>query len=283
MITESATPSTTLDSSLTQLLSSYPAPVNQLIPFDEPTHFNQAWPDYPNSFGLNSAHIPDLCRMATDPRFDTKGPDWPNDNPHWAPIHAIRALGQLDALEAAPVLLPLLKSEDDWVMSDLPTTLAMLGSTLIPELGNIFKNTQSSDYERSSVAETLDKMVERHPETRTACLKLILDEFQSYRDNTIDWNNVLLMSLVNMKAEEAAKLIQEAFQANCVTDDMCGNWLQVKAELGLTLTQEEQNDLRAQEAARLRRIAILDRIDHQLDAETTNQKLTVKKKSKAEG
>ena len=61
------------------------------------------WPDY-RDLGLTEESIPDLIRMATD--LDPRDPRT-DGSEVWAPLHAWRALAQLQAVEAAGPLVHL--------------------------------------------------------------------------------------------------------------------------------------------------------------------------------
>src|SRR6266568_3085831 len=88
-------------------MSSYASPVDKLLTYGKPDEYVvEAWPDY-LALGLISEHIPELLRMVTDKELlDT---DAEEDPAGWAPVHAMRALGQLRDISA---LEPLLAASD---------------------------------------------------------------------------------------------------------------------------------------------------------------------------
>ena len=71
----------------------YAPPVDQLLTFGEEWSKPDDWPDY-LALGLGSEHIPDLIRMATNEELEEADD---GSAEVWAPIHARRALGQLQA------------------------------------------------------------------------------------------------------------------------------------------------------------------------------------------
>ncbi|HME26081.1 MAG TPA: hypothetical protein VKI44_32910, partial [Acetobacteraceae bacterium] len=86
-------------------------PVRQLLLIGEAGCYTLAeWPDYPASFGLDQQHVGALIRIACDAELHDGDP---NSSAVWAPVHAWRALGQLQAEASVQPLLALLKTRDD--------------------------------------------------------------------------------------------------------------------------------------------------------------------------
>src|SRR5438132_4238107 len=108
--------------------ANYPHPVDQLLTYGEAKPGK--WPDY-LPLGLTREHIPGLIRMATDPELN--GAD-SESLEVWAPVHAWRALGQLQAEEAIEPLLPMFHGmeENEWVQDELPEVYGMIGPNAIP-------------------------------------------------------------------------------------------------------------------------------------------------------
>ena len=77
----------------------YTSPVNKLLTIGKPESVKpDKWPNY-LELGLTLEDIPELIRMATDRKLrDLEEEEYEDeDTDFWAPIHAIRALGQLHA------------------------------------------------------------------------------------------------------------------------------------------------------------------------------------------
>ena len=115
--------------------SNYPPPVSRLLTLGEGERRRQ-WPDY-LVLGLTLEHVPDLIRMALDDELHSAAPD---SLDVWAPLHAWRALGQLQAEDAAEPLIQLLVRiddfGDDWVNQELPQVLGMIGPSVVPLLAD---------------------------------------------------------------------------------------------------------------------------------------------------
>ncbi len=93
---------------------------------------SDTWPNY-LELGIGPEHLPDLIRMATDSTLRSEDI---SDLEFSAPVHAVRALGQLHAEAAIEPLLSLFKddSENEWMQEDLPRAYGMIGPAAIPAL-----------------------------------------------------------------------------------------------------------------------------------------------------
>lgn len=80
----------------------YLEPVRQLLQIGGETDRKREWLDYPATYGLRRDHVDDLIRMARDPALNM---DDAGETAAWGPVHASRALGQLQAVEAIEPLL----------------------------------------------------------------------------------------------------------------------------------------------------------------------------------
>src|SRR6516165_8330230 len=99
------------------------SPVDKLLILGKPESVvAQYWPNY-LELGLSQDHIPELIRLATDlelrdPESEEKSEE--EDPDFWAPVHAIRALGQLHAEAAVEPLVNLLAElkVDEWMLEE---------------------------------------------------------------------------------------------------------------------------------------------------------------------
>lgn len=110
--------------------NSYQPPVDKLLTYGDAQGATDNWPDY-LALGLTADHVPELIRMALDPELYSV--DW-NHPQFSAPIHALRALGQLHAEAAIDPLIPLLDKtdDDDGLAEELPVVFAAIGPAAIP-------------------------------------------------------------------------------------------------------------------------------------------------------
>lgn len=209
---------------------SYPPPVDKLLAWGE-AGADREWPDYPQELGLGPEHVPDLIRMALDEdlhRADSKNPAV------WAPVHAWRALGQLRAEAAIEPLLPMLdEPENDWAMDELPAVYGLIGPPAIEPLKTYLAKSASESEGSLSAAEGLANIAERYPEARGACVKALTGQLKRSADNDPVLNVFLVNRLVDLKAVEAAKVIERAYAAGRMDDFMAEEWEDVQIELGL--------------------------------------------------
>jgi hypothetical protein len=213
-------------------MADYLPPVEQLKGLGEPSTRHQ-WADYPG-LGLGPEHIPDLLRMVADDELNGADTDSPEV---WAPLHAWRALGQLQAVEAAEPLLQLLLDErfedDDWFRDDLPTVLGMLGPAVLPPLEAFLANREHPFYARWVAVSAVEEIVGRHPEARGEGLAILTSRMERFEENGEELNGALVGGLLSLDAVEAAPVIGRAFQAGKVDVSIAGDWEQVRYELGL--------------------------------------------------
>ena len=211
----------------------YSEPVNTLLTFGSISYPGDNWSDY-LKLGLSKEHIPELITMLKDESLHRADS---NTDAVWAPVHAWRTLGQLQAVEAIPALLDQLfrieEYNDDWVSEELPEVFAMIGIPAIPGLTQYLGDSQHSVYARVSAANSLTKIGKLYPETRQSCINALEETLKQYRHNDPSLNGFLVSYLVNLKAVEALTTIQQAYQHDCVELDIMGDCEDIEIELGV--------------------------------------------------
>src|SRR5579864_2999502 len=125
--------------------TTYTSPVDKLLTLGEAEFvLPEKWPDY-LELGLGPEHIPELIRMATDRELRNieAEEDEEEDPEFWAPIHAIRALGQLHAEAAIEPLVQLLtvQAGDEWMQEELRFVFGLIGPAAIPALAAYLADT----------------------------------------------------------------------------------------------------------------------------------------------
>ncbi len=215
----------------------YAPPVNQLLTYGDARVVSRGgWPNY-LELGLGPEHIPDLIRMATDKELN-----WADSESLevWAPLHAWRALGQLRAEEAVEPLLSLFEDleDSDWVGSELPEVFAMIGPAVLPTLAAYIADVSHGEQARSYVVSSIETIASQRPETRPACVALLIKQLELFAENGPDLNASLILGLVELQAVEAAPLIEQAFAAKSVDLFLIGDWEDVQVELGLLSAEE---------------------------------------------
>ena len=212
--------------------TSYAPPVEQLLTYGVGQAVaSDKWPDY-LELGLGPEQIPELIRMASDEELNQSYSDTLEV---WAPLHAWRALGQLRAEVAIEPLIALFAplEENEWAFDELPEVLGMIGPAALPALANSLADTSQDESTRKSATMSIQKIGEHWPEARSACVELLMKQLELFDENDSEINEYLVASLVELHATEAAPLMEQAFAAGSVAEDLMGDWEDVQVELGL--------------------------------------------------
>ena len=212
----------------------YPPPLDQLLRLGQPA-WGAPWHDYV-ALGIGPEHVAALVRMLQDEALTEAGSD---SSEVWAPAHAWRALGQLRAEAAiAPLLdlLPLIdEDDDDLVATDVPEVLAMIGPAALKPLEEYLVTAREHPFAQVAASEALRRLAEVHPESReavVAALRRKLERFGEFgASDTV--NGFVIGDLVDLKAVEAAPLMQRAFAAGAVDTMVQGDWRDVAKRLGV--------------------------------------------------
>jgi hypothetical protein len=210
--------------------------------------YAQDWPDYLSELGLTTEHIPDLIQMAQDDQlwsFFFEDPNGPDENPvgegalnpdiaMWAPIHAWRALGQLQAAEAVKPLAQVLQKRDiDWCWEELPEVFGLIGAEAVYPLDELL-STDSIDYNsKITLSSGLTHIAQTFPDQRDRCVKVLTRQLSHYDDHHISVNGALVLALFKLKAVESAAVMAAAYEAEKVDEMFVGSWPRVQVDLGL--------------------------------------------------
>jgi hypothetical protein len=199
------------------------------------------WQDY-QALGVTRADIPSLIRLLQDDDLRLMVSPEPLDEdevlPEWyAQVHAWRALGQLQALEAIPALLGNLHQidddMDDWLSSEAEDVFAMLGKPAVQPLADYLAEDVNPIYARAAASSSLAAIGLTHPAERNRCIQAIAAVLEKYEDNDESLNGFLIGDLVDMKAVDQIDLIKRAFEADAVDEMINGDVEDVQIELGL--------------------------------------------------
>lgn len=216
---------------------SYQPPLNLLLAYGDCLNQSE-WPNY-LELGFGPQHIPDLIRMATDKELRWKDSE---SAEVWAPVHAWRTLGQLRAEAAIEPLLQLFRQvdeDDDWVSDEMPKVFGMIGPAATPALAAYLSDESHGLWARLKAASCLQQIVENHPDARDECVAILARQLEHFEQQDVTFNGTLISELEDLKAVEAAPVIERAFAAGRVDESIMGDWEDVQVELGLKEPDEE--------------------------------------------
>jgi hypothetical protein len=211
----------------------YDPPVSQLLTVGEARRQAQ-WPDYPATYGLTLDHVPDLLRMVED-----DGLSWADSDSDevWAPVHAWRALGQLGAETVIADFVATFKAIDDeesgWRQDEYPMVMALIGPAAIPALQAYMAYEKNALWSSSAAGKALVKIAEAHPQSRADCVAALRDQLSRHEKQDSSFNAFLVSNLTDLRAVEAASVMEAAFTAGSVELSVQGDWEEVQIELGL--------------------------------------------------
>lgn len=215
--------------------TTYPPPIDKLLTIGESEDFRaEKWPDY-RELGLGPEHINDLILLATD--HELRWGEEDDDAPEvWAPVHAWRALGQLRAEAAIEPLMEWFdyKYDDDWITEELPQVYALIGPAAIAPLAAYLEDSvHHTEDARVSAVSCLEEIGKDWPEARDECVAILTRQLELFAENGAELNGFIIASLINLKAIEAAPVMECAFAAKKVDVMIAGDWNDVQVDLGL--------------------------------------------------
>lgn len=229
------------------LKNTYPDPVDQLLSFDTGDAKDAPdWPDYVRRLGLTASHVPALIQMSQDEQLWSLFIDNPPPahivadqglDPElaaWAPIHAWRALGQLQATEAIEPLTEVLAKYDmDWCWEELPQVYALMGADAIEPLTTRLESDKFNDETKLFLADGLKGIGKQHPDLRDRSIAALTQALSHYKQNDPALNGSIVANLIDLKAVEAAAVMEEAYGSGRVDEMFAGTWPRVQVDLGL--------------------------------------------------
>jgi hypothetical protein len=214
-------------------MTDYPFPVSKLLTFGEAGPSYGQWPNY-LELGFGPEHIADLIRMALDPELSQALSE---SDEVWAPVHAWRTLGQLQAEAAIEPLLTLLhridKDDDDWIGEELPLVYEMIGPAAIPALAAYVSDATHGVWARVAAVASLEKIAARDFHARTTCLSILTEQLSKSASQDPTLNGVLVDTLIELRATDAIPVIRRAYTDQHVDESIVGDWEDVEIEFGL--------------------------------------------------
>ena len=216
-------------------MKDYSHPVAQLLTLGRPAKpFHLSETKENNQFGFGPEQIPELVRMATDMELNTADSD---SAEVWAPLHAWRALAELNPVAAIDAILQILKAVIDETDSDQPgfdlvRLCEQTGAAALPSLER-FLSDGTMAHARNYASDAIGRIGRQHPDQRDICVGILVRQLEVFHEQDEGVNGFLICSLLDLHAVEAEPLMQQAIAAGKVDEFLCGNWQEIKIALGL--------------------------------------------------
>lgn len=164
---------------------------------------------------LGPVVAPALIGMATDRSLHEADQESPEI---WAPLHAIRLLGEMGTAEAIDPLLALLTDDqhgvDDWLDEVLLEYFSKIGRPAVLPLRTVLFGHSADTAAQSIVIDALVKMAQAHLDLRdevVATLTARLDPAESRAPEDETVNAFVISALLDLQAAEARPAILQAF------------------------------------------------------------------------
>ena len=206
--------------------------------------------------GISNDEIPGLIEIARQwtnaDGLSGLGPDVDSEAAGLLPVTAWRVLGSLKAAAAVGPLIEILcetdEEADDWAPEVLPDVFGEIGEASLDPLMQIVTDQARPELIRSTAARGLGCLAESHPHMRGRVVERLTKVMANADGDHIEFNSMLLDTLVALKATEAAEPIERAFAANYLDVGVCGDWECVRKDLGvnglgLTMPEHPYNSI----------------------------------------
>ena len=211
----------------------YTDPVSKLL-----TLGDVDWEDWFNysELGITKAHILELIRLGTDREllvFNKKV-----DEDEWAPMHAWRALVQMQAVEAIEPLVQILdwreEIENDLINDGLAETLENFDAPGIEALAAFMNEPGHSVPGYVSASAILAGIGMEHTEQYEHITQIITSALESnFEGNEEEVNGFWISDLLDMNAKNSYPIIKKAFDADKVDITIVGDLEDVEIEWGM--------------------------------------------------
>lgn len=216
----------------------YTDPVAKLLTLGNKYDLKVAWPNY-LKMGFTHEHIPELIRLVQD--FELANLPWGENEQEsdavYGQMHAWRTLTQLQAIEAIPTMLGLLRTidtyDDDAIAREIPPALGKLGESALLPVSDLLHDHSASDSARMNAAISLAEIGKKHPKLRRVCVQALVTALAEYRNTDADINSFVILALAILRSQEAALLVEKVIREGCSVNDFSGDYQEYKMNIGL--------------------------------------------------
>lgn len=146
---------------------------------------------------------------------------WPADASTWAPLHALRLLGELRAHQTAGPLLALMEDENDWLSDLLPSVWTAMGPKAAPPLWDYLEQRTAPPQWRGNVIIGLARMGQKHQSYRREVTEGFIKLLEESPPGDEEANGYVVHALASLlKARQAWPAIRRAYDANKLDDSI---------------------------------------------------------------
>lgn len=191
----------------------------------------QEWKSYLD-YGFSIEDVPRLIQLLTDESLHN-APE--KSNGLWVPLYAWRILGALESEQAIEPLIDMFEfaPDDDWVLTEIPRSLGMIGKSAIEPLFKALLNDSFEEFSRVAALDSLVQIAKQDSSLRSNILSK-LNEYLCAPDPTqLSLNGLLVCGLVDVKAVELIDDIRRLFEHGYVDISIPGDLEDVEIALGL--------------------------------------------------
>lgn len=180
----------------------------------------------------------DIARKWLDPDWESHdfGLDAGLENVDLLPVTAWRTLADLKSSKSVEPLIYMiceLDEYDDWMCEELPYVFGKIGKPAFAALVRLANDAEKQQFVRAIAAGALHRLAEYHPDSRDEIVACLTEMMRNAGESEVEFNTEVMVALVELRAAEAAEVIEQAFANNRVDEGMIGDWEMVRRELGV--------------------------------------------------
>lgn len=190
----------------------------------------EEWKSYLD-YGFSSKDVPHLIPLLTDESL-YDAPE--NSNDIWVPLYAWRILGALKSDEAIQPLIDMFEfaPDDDWVLTDIPYALGMIGRAAIEPLFKTLLNESFAEFSRVAASDSLIQIAKQDSSLRDEIVSKLGEYLRAPDVTKLSLNGLLVCGLIDVKAIELMDDIRLLFEHGYVDISIPGDLEDVEIALG---------------------------------------------------
>lgn len=181
---------------------------------------DKPWSNYIEEYLFTEDDIPGLIHLIKSSNLKNISPI--SEIEEFAPMHAWRVLGQLNASVVTKDLLEILTEEKNeeafWFQIELPKVIGCFGADAIPVIKEFLLKTSGWDY-KSIVLDGLKNIALNNKENKNFIVEIYTEILKNYLTNDTAYNACLIKELIDLNAIEVSNLIKEVLSKDQIDFD----------------------------------------------------------------